>query len=195
MAGAAECEDLSIRLDSVYSIARGHVMLAASGLALIILGFAVGYWIGYPHTVGERVSMWLSPWDNGVRGGDQIAHALWSLSTGGTTGTGLGLGDSQVVPAAHTDLIVSALGEQGGFLAILGLFLMYGVVVYRGMRIALRAPGADAFRARLDAQRCRTRQRVPPVHRQRALCGGNRWVGVHECGRCRRQWSTDRCAN
>ena len=50
-----------------------------------------------------------------------------------------------MVPAAHTDLIVSALGEQGGFLAILGLFLMYGIIVYRGLRIALRAPGAYSY--------------------------------------------------
>ena len=46
-------------------------------------GFVAGYFIGVPHTVGERVSMWLSPWDNLVHGGDQLAHSLWAFATGG----------------------------------------------------------------------------------------------------------------
>ena len=43
---------------------------------------------------------------------------LWALSTGGATGTGLGLGDPETVPAAHTDLVISAFGEQAGLLGI-----------------------------------------------------------------------------
>ena len=52
-----------------------------AGLALLAAGFAFGYVIGVPHTVGERVSMWLSPWDNVVHGGDQLAHSLWAYAT------------------------------------------------------------------------------------------------------------------
>jgi hypothetical protein len=51
-------------------------------------GFAAGYWLGVPHTVGERVAMWLSPWDNLVHGGDQLAHSLWAYATGGAGGHG-----------------------------------------------------------------------------------------------------------
>jgi len=130
---------------TMYGIARNKALLAAAGLALIIFGFVGGYAIGYPHTVRDRVSMWLSPWDNGARGGDQVAQSLWALSTGAATGTGLGLGDSQVVPAAHTDLIVSALGEQIGFIGVIAVILLYAVLVYRGIRIALNAPGVYSF--------------------------------------------------
>lgn len=130
---------------TMYSIARNKVLLAAAGLFVIFLGFAGGYAMGYPHTVGDRVSMWLSPWDNKVRGGDQVAASLWSLSTGAVTGTGLGLGDSQLVPAAHTDLVVSALGEQLGFLGILAVYVLYAILMYRGLRIARNAPGIYSF--------------------------------------------------
>jgi cell division protein FtsI/penicillin-binding protein 2 len=129
----------------MYAIARNRILLAAAGLAAIILSFAIGYQIGYPHTVSDRVSMWLSPWDNHVRGGEQVADSLWSLSTGGATGTGFGLGDPELVPAAHTDLIVSAFGEQAGLLGVLALYVLYAILIYRSFRIALKAPGAYSF--------------------------------------------------
>ena len=95
--------------------------------------------LGVPHTVRERVSMWLSPWDNLVHGGDQLAHSLWAYATGGIAGTGIGQGDPQFVPAAHTDLILSVLGEQWGWLGVAAVFALYVFLVYRSFRIALRA--------------------------------------------------------
>src|SRR3954470_15732951 len=102
----------------LYGIARGSALVPAAGLTLLALGFLVGYVIGIPHTVGERVSMWLSPWDNLVHGGDQLAHSLWAFATGGFSGTGIGRGEPQLVPAAHTDLVLAAIGEEWGFLGI-----------------------------------------------------------------------------
>jgi cell division protein FtsW (lipid II flippase) len=130
---------------TLYSIARNRVLLAIAGLSVIILSFAIGYLTGYPHTVRERVEMWKSPWDNHVHGGDQLADSLWSLATGGATGTGLGLGDPQSMPAAHTDLIVAVFGEEAGALGILALYSLYAILIYRSIRIALRAPGAYSF--------------------------------------------------
>jgi cell division protein FtsW (lipid II flippase) len=123
----------------LYGMARGSAEVPVAGLALLCAGFAFGYYIGVPHTVGERVSMWFSPWDNLVHGGDQLAHSLWAFATGGVSGMGIGLGDPQVVPAAHTDLILAALGEEWGFLGILAVFAIYVLLIYRAFRIALRA--------------------------------------------------------
>ncbi|MFL6350286.1 MAG: FtsW/RodA/SpoVE family cell cycle protein [Bryobacteraceae bacterium] len=130
---------------TMYSIARKRVLLSAAGLAAIILASAIGYATGYPHTVRERIEMWKSPWDNHVRGGDQLADSLWALSSGGATGTGLGLGNAQSVPAAHTDLVVSAFGEEAGVLGILALYALYGILIYRSLRIASNAPGTYSF--------------------------------------------------
>ena len=124
---------------SLYGIARGSAFVPVVGLGLVALGFVLGYYIGVPHTVSERVSMWLSPWNNLVHGGDQLAHSLWAFATGGTSGMGIGLGDPQVVPAAHTDLILSALGEEWGFLGVAAVFVLYGLIVYKALRIGLRA--------------------------------------------------------
>jgi cell division protein FtsW (lipid II flippase) len=124
---------------ALYGMARGSAMVPLAGLALLAGGFAFGYLLGHPHTVGDRVSMWLSPWDNAVHGGDQLAHSLWAYSTGGLKGTGIGQGDAALVPAAHTDLILSALGEEMGFAGVALVFLLYAFLIWRSLRIALRA--------------------------------------------------------
>ncbi|HYW41861.1 MAG TPA: FtsW/RodA/SpoVE family cell cycle protein [Bryobacteraceae bacterium] len=123
----------------LYGIARGGALLPVAGLAVMVLGFASGYILGVPHTVGQRVAMWLSPWNNAVHGGDQLAHSLWAFATGGLSGMGIGLGDPQVVPAAHTDLVLSAIGEEWGFLGVAAVFALYGLILYRALRIARRA--------------------------------------------------------
>lgn len=126
---------------SLYGVARGRATMVAVGLLLLVSGFAAGYAIGFPHTVVGRVQMWLSPWNNAVRGGDQIAHSFWALGTGGFTGTGLGLGDPALVPAAHTDLILAALGEELGLAGLVVAFGLLAFIAWRALRIALGAAG------------------------------------------------------
>jgi cell division protein FtsW (lipid II flippase) len=123
----------------MYAVARDRYLFALIGLLLILSGFASGYFLRFPNNVAGRVSMWLSPWDNSVRGGEQIAHSLWAFATGGIFGTGLGLGDPQWMPAAHTDLILAALGEEWGFLGVLAVLVLYAALVWFGIRVAIRA--------------------------------------------------------
>jgi cell division protein FtsW (lipid II flippase) len=125
----------------LYVVARGRTTMVAMGLLVLIGGFAAGYAFGYPHAVAQRMQMWWAPWDNAVRGGDQIAHAMWALGTGAITGTGIGLGDPRLIPAGHTDLILSAVGEEMGLIGLLTVFALYGILAYRALRIARRAPG------------------------------------------------------
>jgi cell division protein FtsW (lipid II flippase) len=124
---------------AMYAVARDRYLFAFIGLVVILCGFASGYFLGFPSNVAGRVSMWLSPWDNSVRGGEQVAHSLWAFATGGAFGTGLGLGDPQWMPAAHTDLILAALGEEWGFLGVAAVLALYATLVWFGIRVALRA--------------------------------------------------------
>jgi cell division protein FtsW (lipid II flippase) len=130
---------------TLYSIARNRVTLAATGMAVLLSGFLTGYFLGVPKTVHDRVAMWLSPWSNTVRGGDQVAHSLWAIASGGALGSGPGLGESDVIPAGYTDLIVSVLGEDWGFLGLLSVYLIYGLLIWLGLRIARRAASDYAF--------------------------------------------------
>ncbi|MCA9622709.1 MAG: FtsW/RodA/SpoVE family cell cycle protein, partial [Myxococcales bacterium] len=44
------------------------------------------------------------------------------------------------LPEAHTDFIVAIIGEELGFVGILGLCLLYGTIVIRGVKAGLEAP-------------------------------------------------------
>jgi cell division protein FtsW (lipid II flippase) len=130
---------------TLYAIARNRVPLAITGLLTLLGGFLIGYFAGAPKTVHDRVAMWLSPWSNTVRGGDQVVHSLWAMSSGGLLGTGSGLGETGVIPAGYTDLIVSVLGEDWGFLGIAVTYAIFALLIWLALRIARRARTDYAF--------------------------------------------------
>ena len=130
---------------ATYAVARGRVGMAIAGLALLILGFYVGYRLNVSHTLAERILMWQSPWDNAVPGGDQVTHAIWALATGGSFGTGLGFGDTRFLPAGHTDLILAAIGEELGAAGLLLVVVLYAFLAWRGLRIARLARNDYGF--------------------------------------------------
>ena len=125
---------------AMFWIARGRAGIAVLGIVLLVGGVAVGYHFGKPSTVVDRINMWISPWDNDVHGGNQLAHSLWAFSTGGAFGSGPGYGDPAMIPAGHTDLVLPAIGEEWGFCGVAAVLLLLGFLVWRGMRIGLRAP-------------------------------------------------------
>jgi cell division protein FtsW (lipid II flippase)/cell division protein FtsI/penicillin-binding protein 2 len=129
----------------LYGVARGRPALVLCGFATLGAGFAAGYAFGVPATVTRRVAIWLDPWQNLLAGGDQVSHSLWALSSGGAWGLGPGVGDPQLIPAGHTDLIVSALGEELGFVGVLCVLTLFVLLTWRLLRIASRAAGDYTF--------------------------------------------------
>jgi len=125
---------------AMYAVARGRAGLSLAGIALMAAGVAAGYRLGKPPTVVNRITMWLTPWDNDVRGGNQLAHSIWALSTGGPVGSGPGWGDPAMIPAGNNDLVLPAIGEEWGFVGVVTVLLLFGFLVRRAFRIALRAP-------------------------------------------------------
>jgi cell division protein FtsW (lipid II flippase) len=124
---------------AMFGAARGRPGLVVAGVVLMVASVAVGYRMGQPHTVVQRIDMWLSPWDNEVHGGDQLAHALWAFSTGGPWGSGPGWGDPEMIPAGNTDLVLPAIGEEWGFVGVASVLLLAGFLVARGLRVARHA--------------------------------------------------------
>ena len=130
---------------TLYAIARNRVPLAVLGFLTLLGGFLAGYFLGTPKTVHDRVAMWLSPWTNSVHGGDQVVQSLWAMASGGPLGTGPGLGETDVIPAGYTDLIVSVLGEEWGFLGVLTVYAVFALIIWMGISIARRAKTDYAF--------------------------------------------------
>jgi cell division protein FtsW len=70
----------------------------------------------------------------------QPFQSVMSFGSGGWTGMGLGKGLQVLyLPEAHTDFISAIIGEELGFLGILGLCAAYLIIVSRGVKIALQA--------------------------------------------------------
>ena len=130
---------LSLMFLSLFAVARGGAWLAGAGFAGLVAGFAVGFVVNISATLAARLQMWQSPWDNAVRGGDQVAQAIWGLAAGAVTGTGVGLGHSRFIPEGHTDLVLAAVGEELGLVGLLVVTLAFVLVAWRGFAIARRA--------------------------------------------------------
>jgi cell division protein FtsW len=118
-------------------VATARKTYVAVGLALFILGAYLCY-LGFAH-VEVRVLTWLNPFNPKTIQGQsyQISQSLFALSSGGISGSGLGLGRPDFIPSVTTDFIFSAVGEELGLLGAASLILLYIVFVARGIKVAL----------------------------------------------------------
>ncbi|MBO0864289.1 MAG: FtsW/RodA/SpoVE family cell cycle protein [Mycobacterium sp.] len=105
------------------------------GLTLFALGSVAAYF-AFGH-VRIRVQTWLDPFADPEGNGYQMVQSLFSFATGGIFGTGLGNGQPETVPAASTDFIVAAFGEELGLVGLAGLLMLYTIVIIRGLRTAI----------------------------------------------------------
>jgi cell division protein FtsW (lipid II flippase) len=105
------------------------------GLVLFVAGSVVAYFI-FPH-VRTRVQMWWDPFSDPDGAGYQIVQSLFSFATGGIFGTGLGNGQPDTVPAASTDFIIAAFGEELGLVGFASILMLYTIVIVRGLRTAI----------------------------------------------------------
>ena len=113
---------------------------------MVIASFAFGDRIpGIGDRLADRKAMWQSQWNNDVYGGDHLAHSYWTLSSGGFSGQGIGQGFSNTMPAAHTDMILPGIGEELGWLGLVAVFLLFGILIHRSFLHARRSGQPFAF--------------------------------------------------
>jgi cell division protein FtsW len=117
-----------------------HLLIGAAGLVTLGLGliFVEGYrW--------ARFISYGDPWQDPQGSGYQAIQSLTALGSGGMFGLGLGASRQKFgfLPNAHTDFIYSIIGEELGLVGALLVLLLFGLLVYAGVRIALHAP--DGF--------------------------------------------------
>ena len=105
------------------------------GFVLFAAGSLAAYFI-FGH-VRTRVQMWWDPFADPDGAGYQIVQSLFSFATGGIFGTGLGNGQPDTVPAASTDFIIAAFGEELGLVGFASILLLYTIVIVRGLRTAI----------------------------------------------------------
>jgi cell division protein FtsW (lipid II flippase) len=120
-------------------IATGRGVYLGLGAGLFAMGSLFAY-STFAH-VQDRVRIWLNPWPYAADQSYQLVQALYAMGSGGLAGTGIGLGSPQKIPAAATDFIFAAIGEEMGLLGTVAVVTAYVLMVGVGLRIALRADG------------------------------------------------------
>jgi cell division protein FtsW len=127
------------------------VMVFAAGLPYRYLGWAtlaalpVAYVLLREEYRWRRVMAFLNPWEDPLGDGFQLIQSTIAVGAGGVFGRGLMAGVQKLfyLPEPHTDFIYAVIGEELGLIGALGILACFGVIAWRGMRIALRAQ--DSF--------------------------------------------------
>ena len=99
----------------------------------------------------KRILAFLDPWADPMQGGYQMIQAQLAVGSGGWFGRGLGSGFQkyQFLSEAHTDFIYAIVGEELGFIGAALLILMFIILMWLGVRIALNA--ADYYTSLLSS--------------------------------------------
>ena len=99
----------------------------------------------YTHPGGnywmDRLNTFINPWKDPKGHGYQIIQSYMAFYSGGITGVGLGQGMQKLMylPEAHNDFIFATIAEELGFAGVLATLFVFSVLIYRGIKIALKA--------------------------------------------------------
>jgi cell division protein FtsW len=117
-----------------------HLLAVAAAAAPVV---ALLVWKS-PYRI-QRILTFLDPWKDPRGHGYQTVESLLGFGAGGSLGVGLGESHQKLffLPAAHTDFILSIVGEELGFAGVAAVLLLFAVMVWRGIKAAHAAP--DAF--------------------------------------------------
>jgi len=91
----------------------------------------------------RRITSFLNPWDDPQGAGHQIIQSFHAFGSGGVLGRGLGEGRQKLLflPERHSDFIFAVIGEELGLVGALAVLVLFGIILWRGIRIALRTGG------------------------------------------------------
>jgi len=131
-----------------------NLPLCAAFVGILASGFSAMVWLSPWRR--ERLFAYLDPWNpENVNGSAyQLTHSLIALGRGEWFGVGLGASVEKLhyLPEAHTDFIVSVIGEELGFIGVLALILVFAFIVWRAFDIGRQAIAVERVYSGLVAQ-------------------------------------------
>lgn len=93
----------------------------------------------------ERLTSFMDPWADPSDTGWQVIQSLYAIGSGGLFGVGLGNSTQKYsyLPEPQNDFIFSVIAEELGFVGCLAVIILFGIFVWRGVLIAMKAQ--DSF--------------------------------------------------
>ena len=88
-----------------------------------------------------RLLNFINPWQDPAGDGYQLIQSFLALGSGGITGLGLGQSRQKTLymPEPHNDFIFSIIGEELGLIGCLFIIVLFGILIWRGITIAIKA--------------------------------------------------------
>jgi len=124
------------------SLIGGAILLA---VFWVVLHLNFGVWLPLEDYQLSRLTVFIDPYQDGMGGrgdGWNTIQSLVAIGSGGLMGKGLLQGTQaqlQFLPERHTDFIYAVIGEEMGFIGAAGLIILYVIMTYRALIIALEA--------------------------------------------------------
>lgn len=118
-------------------------------MGLGVMGVALAIYLE-PYRM-SRFLAFLDPGKDPQGTGYHIIQSLYALGSGGLFGLGLGQSKQKFLylPENHTDFIFAILGEELGFIGASLVVLLFIMLVWRGLKVAVTSP--DPFASLLAA--------------------------------------------
>ena len=90
----------------------------------------------------RRYVAFLDPWKEPLDSGFQVIQGLVAFANGGLLGVGIGKGLQKMnyLPAAHTDYIFAAIGEEFGFIGTGLVVILFTMWAWRCFKVYKQAP-------------------------------------------------------
>ncbi|MDD7363335.1 MAG: FtsW/RodA/SpoVE family cell cycle protein [Peptoniphilus sp.] len=121
-----------IAIQFVYDPDKKAILI---NIGLLVLGAIAGYFL-FAH-VRTRFDIWRDPWADVYNAGRQIVQSLFAIAEGGFFGAGIGFGHPELIPVSVSDFIFPVICEEMGLFAGFAIILLYILLIYRGIKIAL----------------------------------------------------------
>lgn len=119
----------------------GARIMHFAALGIAALGGFVALIISAPYRL-QRITSYLDPWEDPLGSGFQIIQSLYAIGPGGLFGLGLGQSRQKFfyLPEPQTDFIFAILSEELGFIGGTFIILLFSLLLWRGIRVAIGAP-------------------------------------------------------
>jgi cell division protein FtsW len=94
------------------------------------------------HYQGDRIIAWQDPFAHSSTIGFQTIQSLYAVASGGWFGLGLGQSNQKLMfmPEPYNDFIFAIICEELGFFGALIVLTLFGVLIWRGILVAMKAP-------------------------------------------------------
>ena len=123
----------------LYFIIAGAV--AGGGLLSYVIYKISSGGTGDNFRLGIIVSF-LDPWQDLTGTGWQVVQSLYAIGSGGLFGVGLGESKQKYlwISEPQNDFIFAVIAEELGFVGCLIILILFGILIWRGVLIAIKAP-------------------------------------------------------